>query len=210
MISRGRKRLGTVVKVEVIYDMKVEIRGNIAGRLCVYNCLDTPRGLEIAAEMLSWLEPLYRVHVVHHDGSRFEYWGIKYLKELVERTGQPCLYLHTKGACNKPARSMLVRRMWRCEFGDEDRAKMYFDVVDCERSVIACPIGEPRKIPSYNGFVVNKAACEAFEVGFNGDRLLYEQMWRDKPDSDLRAMKYWGRIKDVHRFLDMQYGDERG
>lgn len=186
--------------------MNVEIKGDPKGRLCVFNCLDTPRGLEIAAEMLAWLEPLYQVHVVHHDGSKFEYHGIACLKYLTEKTGEPCLYLHTKGACNHPVNSPWVRSMWRCEFGDSRRSEMYFNAVRTETPIVACPISGPSRITRYNGFVVNPAAMQELGEIPETDRLWYETMWKRKPLTDVRAMKYWGSLAITHKLLELEYG----
>lgn len=107
-------------------NMKVEITGNRKGRLCVFNCVDTPKGRKIADELLSWLEPLYEVHKVIHDGSKYEYEGLKYMEDLVEETGRSCLYLHTKGAYNHPICSRMVRNLWKEQFGNKDNAERYF------------------------------------------------------------------------------------
>lgn len=40
--------------------------------LCVLGIVDSEKGREIASEMLEWLEPIYDVHKVYHDGSLFE------------------------------------------------------------------------------------------------------------------------------------------
>lgn len=186
--------------------MNIEIIGNRNGRLCVLNCMDSQKGLEIAYELLSWLRNLYCVHVVHHDGSRYEYDGLEYMKKLVTETGRPCLYLHTKGACNKPKLSLLVRKMWKAEFGEYSRASMYFDAVATDNCVVACPVRDSRNIPLYNGFVANGVAMKRASIVFSHeDRLTLERMWVDS-DTDVRVMKYYGSLKGVHRFLEMEYG----
>jgi len=40
--------------------------------LCVIGIVNNERGLKIAEEMLDWLNPIYEVHKVYHDGSKFE------------------------------------------------------------------------------------------------------------------------------------------
>lgn len=185
--------------------MKVEILGNKHGHLCVYNCVDTPRGLQIASEMLEWLKPLYQVHVVHHDGSKFEYEGMKYLKELSEKTKEPILYLHTKGAYNKFTLSRRVVNCWRKEFGDRDRAMKYFDAVNHYGPIVACPFSNGHNIPTYNGFVVNYCAMAMADIVESEDRMVYERMWMDNDNVDVRTMKYYGSLHGIHRVLEEEY-----
>lgn len=191
--------------------MKVEVIGNIGGRLCVFNCLDSERGREIYEEMIGWLAPLYEVYVVWHDGSRYEYEGLMYMKELVEKCGRSCLYLHTKGACNKPYWSRLIREMWRREFGDKVKAdEYYFKAVDDGgygggHGVVACPVLDHRRIPLYNGFVVNRIAMELIDINESEDRFVFEKMWQRRLEVEFKVMKYFGTLSEIHRFLKVEY-----
>lgn len=186
---------------------EVEIIGQSKGRLCVLNCLDTPKGVSIKDDMLSWLVPLYRVHVVCHDGTEYEQDGLRYMKELMLSYNQPCLYLQTKGACRRPVFSRIVRNMWRCEFGDEGRANMYFDVVrDGRLPVVACPFTDGTKVTRYNGFVVNVAAIKEAVIEWHGDRWYQENLWEHNKVTDVRAMKYWGSLGMIHKILEIEYG----
>lgn len=193
-------------KKNIFEAMKVEVIGNKCGRLCVFNCLDTERGLEIAREMLAWLTPIYEVHVVHHDGSKYEYWGLCYLKELVEKSGRPCLYLHTKGAANShKGYSDVVRELWKIEFGDEEKARMYFDIAErIGDPVVVAPVIDTRRIPLWNGFVVNAAVMERTEFKESNDRYVYERMWVKDKDVILIPLKYYGRLDKMNKFLSME------
>lgn len=141
--------------------------------LCVLGILDTPKGNEIAAEMMEWLHPLYEVHKVYHDGTQYEYPALQYAQELSRDTGRCVLYLHTKGAVNKPERSRRIRNMWREVFG---RRIWENTAVDAK---VYCPFTGADRITRYNGFYATAKAWAAIpEIQPNGDRMVFEKLFR--------------------------------
>ena len=107
---------------------------------CVFGAVDTPNGRAIADEMLAWITPEYNTHVVWHDGRMFEYHALRYAQELAMREDIPVLYLHTKGACNKPERSALIRKMWRREFAGTENSRSWgipMTAVTCTNSPVS-------------------------------------------------------------------------
>jgi len=187
--------------------MKVEVIGNIGGRLCVFNCLETEKGKEIYEEMIKWLATVYEVHCVWHGAEVYEHDGIKYMQELLWRKGGACLYLHTKGAWHRERLSRRVRNMWLGEFTNPLRADAYFEAVSHGWPSVACPISGPNmSITRYNGFVVNAEAMERLDLSYiREDRFWYEDMWKDDNVVDIRVMKYWGCIKKTHKMLEEEF-----
>lgn len=152
--------------------------------LCVLGILDTPKGNEIAAEMMEWLQPLHEVHKVYHDGTQYEYPALQYAQELSKDTGRGVLYLHTKGAVNKPERSRRIRNMWRELFGDSG-ALPTIEIVNATVlsgmtiKIVLCPFTGIDRMTRYNGFYATAGAWAAIpEIQPNKDRMVFEKLFR--------------------------------
>lgn len=143
--------------------------------ICVFGIVNNEFGLKIAQEMLEWLEPIYEIHKIYHDGSQFEYPALKYLQELCIKTKQPCLYIHTKGAFNRPELSQTVRDMWKKEFSKN--YETYFKLVDRPFAAVACPFTGSDKTTWYNGFVTNAKAMEEIPEITPGNRMKFERLF---------------------------------
>lgn len=144
--------------------------------LCVFGIVNNENGLKIAQEMLQWLDPIYEVHKNYHDGSQFEYPALKYLQELCINTKRPCLYIHTKGAFNRPELSQMVRDMWKKEFSEN--YNIYFKLVDRPYAVVACPFTGSDKTTWYNGFVTNWQAMKEHPIiNPNKNRMKFERLF---------------------------------
>jgi len=141
--------------------MEIKRFVNIGKPMCVFGVVTNQAGLEIANEMLQWLKPNYNLHIIYHDGSEYEYPALHYMQQLCLETGQPCLYIHSRGAYNRWKTTVPSRRMWKHEFGELQ--EVYFRLVDTEEPTAACPFTGSGKHTFYNGFVVNAAAMEAID-----------------------------------------------
>ena len=166
--------------------------------------------MEIEAEMREWLEPNYHLIEVWHDGLQFEQPALLYMQMLCHEQKRPCLYLHTKGAFNRPELSVFVRDMWRHEFAE--RRDLYFGLVDRPYAVVACPFTGSDKTTWYNGFVTNWQAMEELPIiEPSANRMKYERLFikqspqvigvirndmhREIGRVDERAMTVWKLIK---------------
>lgn len=146
---------------------------------CVLCAVNNDRGREIEKNMLEWLSHLYEVHVVWHDGTQYEYPGLKYLQELCINSNEPCLYLHTRGAFNYyPNTTPYTHKMWQDEFSN--KAKIYFDLVNTDDPTVACPFTGINKHTWYNGFVANPAAMKKIPtIEPSTNRMIYERLFKD-------------------------------
>ena len=160
---------------------KVEIfkNDNPNAHKCILCAVNNPRGQSIAKDMLRWLKPIYEIHVIWHDGTKYEYPGIKYLQDLCISINEPCLYLHTRGAYHFHSNTtMQTHKLWRQEFGQS--RDIYFKLVDTDVPAAACPFSGKNKHTWYNGFVVNVAAMKAIpEIQPTEDRMFFERIFRD-------------------------------
>lgn len=176
---------------------------------CVLGVADTERGREIEQEMREWLEPNYNLIEVWHDGSLFEQPALRYMQDLCIKTMRPCLYLHTKGAYNRPEISAMVRDMWRHEF---TRYKdVYFGLVNRPYAVVACPTTGSDKTTWHNGFVANwRAMADHPLIEPNANRMKFERLFigsttqvigvirndihREQGHVDEKTREYWNLI----------------
>lgn len=177
--------------------------------ICVLGVIDTPQGHEIASELRGWLSWYYHVHEVWHDGKLFEQPALRYAQQVSIATGQPVLYLHTKGACNHIQRSRLIRKMWRREF--VLHRDTYFGAVAGDAPAVACAFTGKDRFTRYNGFVANAAAWAAIPpIEPNENRAVYEYLWRDTPDVKIKGMIYndiaSANLARMHEYLTKEFG----
>lgn len=174
--------------------------------LCVFGAMDNERGKEIAAEMLEWLQPVYDLHIIHHDGTEFEYPALNYMQQLSIKTGRPILYLHTRGAVNTWNTTVPTRRMWRHEFGEV--WQKYFLMANTYKPRVICPFVDYDRETRYNGFVANTAAMQAIRMKRIADRMWYERMWRNVNTEIIGTLINGNAdIKQVRSYLYLHYGD---
>ena len=147
--------------------------------LCVLGVMTTEKGMKIKKEMLAWLEPLYDVTVVEHDGSQFELPALLRAKELSFIHARPVLYLHTRGAVNEYITTAATHRMWRKEFG-EQRLKYQAIVNLTNHPTVVAPYIDKSYCHRYNGFIANAAAWHIATLAPTEERHDYESIWRDK------------------------------
>ena len=144
--------------------------------LCVLGVVDNEAGRAIADEMRRWLKPHYNLVEIWHDGSLYEQPAIRYVQDYCRATKQPCLYLHTKGAYNRPELSAWVRQIWKHEFTQNQ--EIYFGLVDRPYATVACPFTGSDKTTWYNGFVTNwKAMEEHPDIEPNKNRFAFERLF---------------------------------
>lgn len=170
--------------------------------LCVLGVLDTEKGLEIANAMLTWLSPPYDVRVVFHDGTQFELPALKEAQRISMETGQPVLYLHTRGAVNTWRTTAPTHKMWCEEFGVQWRK--YQQLVDDPRPTIACPFADANGEHRYNGFIANAAAWAMADLQPSDDRMVYEHIWRGK-DVRLIGTLIQSDVNDVKKIRQYLY-----
>lgn len=152
----------------------------VSRSLCVLGAVESEMGKEIADELKGWLSWYYEVFTVWHDGSLFEQPALRFAQDLAKLTNKPILYLHTKGAYNKPDFSARVRKMWRQEFAKDPNK--YFATVKTDAPAVACPFTGDDRMTRYNGFVANAAAWRCIpDIEPNSDRMVFEKLWRDSP-----------------------------
>ena len=145
--------------------------------MCVFGVVMNEAGVKIENEMVAWLRNHYHVIEVRHDGTHYEQPALRYMQNLCKDTGRPCLYVHTKGAYNKPTRSGRIRRMWRDEF--VGKQQLYFDIVEQSNApCVATPFTGEDRLTRYNGFVANAAAMKAIpDIVPNDDRMVFERIF---------------------------------
>lgn len=176
--------------------------------ICVFGILDTTTGREIAREMLAWLHLYYDVRQVRHDGTQFEYPALALAKQLSEETGEPVLYIHTRGAVNTYPTTKPCRRCWREEFGTQ-WAK-YFALARTEKPMVLCPFVDYDKETRYNGFVANAAAWRAIDLQPSRDRFDFERLWIKKDDVQVLGLLIHSDkhdIKKIRAYLLKNYSE---
>jgi len=165
--------------------IKMMFTEDLTKPICVLNVVANPRGLGIADDMLKWIQPQYNVFVVEHDGTKFEYYGLKFLQNYVAHNDVrvPILYLHTKGAVRVRACSPKVHNLWKFEFGRN--MNKYLSILDTDKPTIGTPYAGYAKDPRpgyegvypvswYNGWMANPAALKLIDVPLSNDRYVYE------------------------------------
>lgn len=134
------------------------------------------QGKEIEEEQLAWLKEKYNIYLVRHDCTLYEYPGLRFLQMMTIRTGEPMLYIHTRGAFHRWKTTLPTRRMWEHEFGSEQQK--YFDLVNTDEPTVACPFSGQSKYTLYNCFVANAAAMAAIPtIEQSADRFIYEKIF---------------------------------
>lgn len=154
--------------------------------VCVLNCLANIRGKAIEQQMLEWLTPLYNIYIVEHDGTKFEYPGLRFVQTLAENNlvSSPVLYLHSKGAVKVRACSEKVHRCWRLEFGGKSLSRN-LEILSTDTPTMITPYAghsiNPREgykgdypVPWYNGWMANLAAIQLLNIPLSQDRFVYE------------------------------------
>lgn len=176
-------------------------------RNCVLGVLASKRGLWIRDELRSWLDRSYNVTEVHADppnDREFERPFLRKACEMAIATGEPVLYVHTKGAANKFVSAPMVRDIWEQSFGVDTES--YFRAVSTEEPTAASPLVSSRKhVCWFNGYVLNVAAARAMLAHLDKpvyrDRFWYEQGlledagvhvvgWKDGLDSPEATCSY--------------------
>lgn len=168
---------------------------------CVLGILDTERGREIARELIEWFSEDYVIYPVIHNGTQFEYPALKRALELSIETGEPILYIHTKGAwntnpalktsdeqyymcpqCNPPSEATIfdwqktVRKMWKSEF--VDNKDWYLEQCNQNKPIVCAPYVSRQKHTWTNGFMFNTNAAKLlYPLKYNSNRWSYEKLW---------------------------------
>lgn len=168
--------------------------------LAVLGVLKNKIGLDIKAEMLSWLKKDYDVFCCEQEppGLQFEYPAIKYALKMAIEMNEPVLYIHTKGSGNpippnyknfmmhesinfpKDAKpedcQRVVRMMWAKEFTGEN-LKKYLEVLNTDKPIVACPLTGKEKITWQNGWIINPAGAKELLKTFHLDKNRYYYEW---------------------------------
>lgn len=172
--------------------------------ICVFGVLDTPKGNKIANEMRAWLAPIYDLHEVKHDGKQFELPALLEAQRIARETGEPVLYIHTRGAVNTYPTTIPTRKMWRDQFGIQWRK--YFTLASIDSPLVVCPFTD-NKETRYNGFVANAKAWDELDLQPTEDRMIYERLWSksDTPVIGLLITREDKAIKDIRKYLATNY-----
>lgn len=145
---------------------------------CVLGIVNNTAGLQISEQMIQWLEPIYNIIKVYHDGDKYEYPALKKVQEIVIETKSPVLYLHTRGAFNIHKTTKPTHKMWKDQFGYN--WNKYFELVNTDIPTVACPFTGNKKITWYNGFVANYGAMKNIPtIEMFKDRMKYERLFTD-------------------------------
>lgn len=143
---------------------------------CILGCVSNDAGTKIASEMSKWLRKYYNVIQIWHDGTKFEQPALQYIQAFCISSGQPALYIHTRGAFHRWNTTQPTHRMWQHEFGV--CRDQYFRIVKTDRPTAVCPFTGSGKHTWYNGFVANAAAFAAIpEIRPNEDRMVFEKIF---------------------------------
>ena len=157
--------------------------------VALINIMYNPRGLTIEEELVFWASKSYNVIIVEHDGSKFEYPGLKVLHDYYVNNNitVPAMYIHSKGAYHIRKESEACRRMWRYEF--LKRKREYLEAINTAGPMIAAPYqgelhrnwngiailpGEIYNIPYENGWIANAEAVRRMNVFISSNRYDYE------------------------------------
>lgn len=158
----------------------VEIQEHIYStdrHFCVLGVMNNESGLLIRDQMMKWLSKFYNIIEVIHDGSQFEFPALSFMQKWCKETGNPCLYLHTRGAVNQYWTTPKTHKLWEIEFGQ--CGHKYFDMVNNEKPMCVCPFTSGEKHTFYNGFVVNAKAMEVLDtITPNDDRFVFEDIFK--------------------------------
>lgn len=174
--------------------------------IAVLGIMTTPEGLKIADEMCAWMQPIYELHKVEHDGSLFELPALKAAQALSIERNEPVLYIHTRGAVNVWRTTIPTRKMWKEEFGRQ--WLKYFTVAGMQQKpVVVCPFVDSDRETRYNGFVANPSAWAQLDLQPTKDRMDYERLWRDKECTVLGLLFNCDdyAIKDIRNYLYRNY-----
>lgn len=130
---------------------------------CVLGVYGSCRGLLIRDQMRTWLDKAYDVTEVQVEPPNdvlFEEPFLRKACEVALESGEPVLYLHTKGAAMYNPVQCRVRDFWKWTFGEDgDR---YFALADKEVPTCSSWFGtEEDPCCWYNGFVMNVPAARA-------------------------------------------------
>jgi hypothetical protein len=125
---------------------------------CVLGVLSTPEGRKIEDGMGAWLSRNFEVIEVWQTppGTLYEYPAIKEAASLAADTGEPVLYIHTKGAASLNDAQPAVRAFWEREFGNG--IGPYADMVNVPGPMIAAPFASKEGVTWFNAFVMNPMA----------------------------------------------------
>lgn len=153
---------------------------NVQKPLCVLGVMTTEKGLLIKDDMLKWLQPIYDVTIVEHEGSQFELPALLRAQELASDTNRPVLYLHTRGAVNEYPTTKRTHEMWRREFGDQ--FLKYQALVNLTHTpLVVAPYIDISYCHRYNGFIANPAAWRIAPLKPTQERHDYESIWKGVP-----------------------------
>lgn len=176
--------------------------------ICVFGIMTTEKGLRIADEMRKWLCEVYDVREVVHDGSLYELPALLEAQRISRETGEPVLYIHTRGAVNEYNTTVPTRRMWREEFGRQ--WKKYFTIASANTPMVVCPFVDFDRETRYNGFVANTAAWDMLDLKPTTDRMDYERLWAGKKECTVLGLLVYREdwaIKDIRKYLYKNYGE---
>lgn len=154
--------------------------------ICVFGVLRTKLGLEIKAEMMSYLKKYCDVLPIEQDppGILYEWPGIYYACKTAVSLNEPVLYIHTKGAAHPRIwYQEPVKRMWREEFGTDKIIKYFEKARSIENSII-CPLAGSNKETWFNGFVISPSAANILlkTLHLDPDRYYYEYKMCNVPE----------------------------
>lgn len=151
--------------------MVIIMDGNNIKPFCVLNILNTDRGIEIANELKEWLTKYYVVIEVHHDGKKYEYYGIKKAQEISLENKCSVLYIHTKGGVNDNEGQNIIREFWKHEFSNVEK---YFNPLNTNTPSVIAPFMGEKNQTWFNGFVANYEAWRLLDIKESTDRYYYE------------------------------------
>lgn len=174
--------------------------------ICVLGILDTKKGVDIANAMERWLCRVYDVHELLHDGTQFELPALKEAQRISMETGQPVLYLHTRGAVNTYWTTEKTHKMWCEEFGVQWHKYQY--MVEGEQPRVACPFVDWDTRTRYNGFIANAAAWSLVDLHPVEDRHEYEDIWGStKGVNVMGTLLHFeaGGLQEIHDYLRRNY-----
>lgn len=169
------------------------------------NILDTERGNQIANEMRDVYLERYDVIDFKHDGTLFEYPGIKEACKISLNDNQPVLYIHTKGATNYNGYQRMVRTMWSNEFvGDY---KYYWN----NKSGLIVPIvSEDLGCTYFNAWIIYPDVAKIYYENMElvTDRWYYESLplYLKINTTDYIHAKYIQDVKGCFKTMELLAG----
>lgn len=149
--------------------------------VCIFGILVNDKGIEIANEMLEWLNEEYDVYCIYqkYPGNFFEYPALRFAQWLsLIFNIKIILYIHTKGAFYPSKNQDKVRELWKYEFTNP-RKNVYINLLKNNLADITLPF-RCGVSTWFNGMFISNRAFNLINIieNFKYNRWYYESLFK--------------------------------